>query len=99
MTQILIRSTCGFLRIWLNLLNRCTERKEYEFRIFSLYYYSTGSTSQIKVDFLNERLKFAAAYWVSSAEVEATGVKLFLAEGMHKYDSIQITPLLRRDGI
>ena len=39
----------------------------------------------------NERLKFAAAYWVPSAGAEATGGKLFSAEGMHNCDLILIT--------
>ena len=38
-----------------------------------------------------ERLKFAAAYWVPSAGAEATGGKLFSAEGMYKCDLILIT--------
>ena len=33
-----------------------------------------------------ERLKFSAAYWVPSAGAEATGGKLFSAEGMHNCD-------------
>ena len=43
-----------------------------------------------------ERLKFAAAYWVLSAGAEATGGKLFSAEGMHNCDLILIT--LPEDG-
>ena len=39
----------------------------------------------------NERLKFAAAYWIPSAGAEATGGELFSAEGMYKCDLILIT--------
>ena len=43
-----------------------------------------------------ERLKFSAAYWVSSAGAEATGGRLFSAEGIHNCDLILLH--YRRDG-
>ena len=43
------------------------------------------------IQYFYERLKFAAAYWVSSAGAEATGGKLFSEEGMYNCDLILVT--------
>ena len=47
--------------------------------------------ADISISVNNERLKFAAAYWVPSAGAEATGGKLFSGEGMYNCDLILIT--------
>ena len=44
-----------------------------------------------------ERLKFAAAFWITSARAEATGGKLFPTEGIHIF--VKSLELYQRDGI
>ena len=53
--------------------------------------HSSPDRSIIIISVIIERLKFAAAYWVPSAGAEATGGKLFLAEGLYNCDLILIT--------